>query len=1471
MFRTRTRLFSLLLSAIMVLSLFPLEVLAVGVKDSVVDSLASMYDGDRARAQEELDALFQAGIIDEDGRLVALDVREDGARVELDALAERIARGEAVGAITVNGNASTPEQILLIRQVSSMLELVQLLGEDVEITDAHVQNLEALLTGIADGGISLDDAIETGTLTLMGAGALPETATDTGEVDADENGVYTAPMIDGSVYDPAYAFTLTNPEDATWYADSRYSGAVLDGVVTLNCDDTAEAGGELTVTASLSEAQSVPVSFDYRAVGGSIGASGSGTVTWEAGDAADKTFTVTVDEKGENVLWDGGRAFVVNAANLKNATFADGAEAWSQTVTVEADDLIPMGEVTLTYDQNDWTKTNTRNYYSRYNLTSLYTSYLLIADRPVERPFTVKVSYVNAQKWDDSYVLLYGAPDVDQYYITTSDRDVYSVTSYSHNVNSQYAQISTRLAPKNIPNAFTEQEIVYDDEKITDEKWATFEQNSKMAIGFYCYESALSGNVTNHPSELVNPVSKIEVTGMMPTTRASVTGVSVPAGTYRSGEVVPVRVTFDHAVVLPEDVTLNVNGVACPALDAVFTESDVFTFGYTVRDVDTESLTVTAATGDAVWTDKWLNNSRGTITVADDAVNAVFGVDEGVSLASSGVKRADIDWDGTLAAVDNANPGEQVVTVLLPLNTSNPTWLISEAAAIGETVSLPLPGYADATATHYLAGAFLSCDGGATRYPLYVVNSGAQEGVALAARFTPANNESGSLRRDRADVYLAPEILNAADTEKYLPAWSAAKTDTHGYAYFEASEKDAPMPLRDTELSWYVKGGTPFDPEAFTDRLGYTGEEEIANGFMKLGEDRYLVLQDAEHPENQYDVEIYANQAFYNAAVGGLHVEDAGDLWLSYQVSARDNFTFTAPAFFTWESENEDVAEIVMDEDGVGHVALTGESGSVSFRLVVGNGSASKAYTLDAGSIGVLEGKNPFLSIPSYSRNITTLTELDTDVRFATNIVARNAAMGKGTAVTATLYRADGNGGRGEAVSDAPVSITVGADETEKLGHITLPAAWLAEAGEYVVEVAAHYEGGTVSGVTEEPMDLSADAFLTVKQSPVRVTLDTLDSYYVTSDSVPAIGYSLASATEGVEVQYTVQQSGGGVSSRIPVSGGTIPFSAARPDGLKTMYTITVYARNSEADAWSTDSMLLTVYNADALDLIVADVVAGEIGGTTGGTGSVVDGTTVALGNRGKLADYGVSGESYQLTFEDFNALRTDMSLQKVVSANYGSGVWGLLSDKLAWESSDSDKVSINYEQGGIYADIRNYSYDAYGPATDFLLVGKGDTSEPVTITAVHANNPVLTAEFDVTAETLTDQLYVFQFFPKLETAVSYTNGAGVERTLRTNERGELAVYEPDGITGAVMAMSELDHECYVGTFYPEFLLSGERDIASLQLYPCNNLRLKAVSKATLTFLTPDGEPYNGELILRGGVYKDGVYCPEARIRTSAD
>ena len=106
---------------------------------------------------------------------------------------------------------------------------------------------------------------------------------------------------------------------------------------------------------------------------------------------------------------------------------------------------------------------------------------------------------------------------------------------------------------------------------------------------------------------------------------------------------------------------------------------------------------------------------------------------------------------------------------------------------------------------------------------------------------------------------------------------------------------------------------------------------------------------------------------------------------------------------------------------------------------------------------------------------------------------------------------------------------------------------------------------------------------------------------------------------------------------------------------------------------------------------------------------------------------------------------------------------------------------------------------------------------------------------------------------------------------MKSEEDGRAAIYEESGIASDVYCRSEAteggDSAVYLGTVYQPNLVSGERDSTRLELYPLNNLQLRRAAQATLYFKQPDGTPYTGSVIFRGGVYREGEYAEKSPVR----
>ena len=76
-----TRVLCMLLSLVMVALMIPATVISAfagGMPEMLVTSLTDLYGGDETRAREDLEAMKDAGLINDKGEMVDLDIRENG-------------------------------------------------------------------------------------------------------------------------------------------------------------------------------------------------------------------------------------------------------------------------------------------------------------------------------------------------------------------------------------------------------------------------------------------------------------------------------------------------------------------------------------------------------------------------------------------------------------------------------------------------------------------------------------------------------------------------------------------------------------------------------------------------------------------------------------------------------------------------------------------------------------------------------------------------------------------------------------------------------------------------------------------------------------------------------------------------------------------------------------------------------------------------------------------------------------------------------------------------------------------------------------------------------------------------------------------------------------------------------------------------------------------------------------------------
>ena len=553
-----------------------------------------------------------------------------------------------------------------------------------------------------------------------------------------------------------------------------------------------------------------------------------------------------------------------------------------------------------------------------------------------------------------------------------------------------------------------------------------------------------------------------------------------------------------------------------------------------------------------------------------------------------------------------------------------------------------------------------------------------------------------------------------------------------------------------------------------------------------------------------------------------------------------------------WSSSDRDIATI---DENTGLVATTGTKvGAVTFTFTADNGTEdptddvtgrSEPYTVTAGD-------SLALVIPGNSSIVTRKNQPAT-VLWSSN--AAQMAPGKEFHYRIDLY--EGHYANEAALSDiTPVATyTAGKDKNSvRIGENVLSKLSKENTPAYTVRVSMPHPNAVGENVR-----LSALAWIIVQAPPATAKLTPPKSIYLKdTDGAVNIDWSVENATTGASQSPTltitrVTEDNNTTkvvdSERLPGTSGSYSLSlqSVQDGNLKDTYQVVLSVENP-GESPSTDSFPLYVYNANALK--VQDDKGEEI-------------SKLTMDNTSK-----VSGPLPTETAKILQ-LRQELGLIEYIGINYDKYGWNSFKDGIKWASSNNNAISVNYKQGGLYEDIKNFSFASYLPETKMALSGRANGT--ATVTATHAATG-MRAAVQVTAETLQNKFYLFQLTPAAETTLQYTDGKGAPKTVTTNSEGVLALYEPNGIASEVSLRSGSGGDIYLGTIYQENLRSGERDATKLQLYPLNTFSLRPVARASVTLITPGGDPLaNKTVTVRGGVYKNGGYCETALLGSRAD
>ena len=554
-----------------------------------------------------------------------------------------------------------------------------------------------------------------------------------------------------------------------------------------------------------------------------------------------------------------------------------------------------------------------------------------------------------------------------------------------------------------------------------------------------------------------------------------------------------------------------------------------------------------------------------------------------------------------------------------------------------------------------------------------------------------------------------------------------------------------------------------------------------------------------------------------------------------------------------WSSSDTDIATI---NEKTGLVATKGTKvGAVTFTFTADNGTEdttdddvtgeSKPYTVTAGD-------SLALVIPG-SASIVTRKNQPATVLWSSN--AAMMAPGKEFNYQIDLYAGNYTNEAQLSGHNPVASYTAGKGENS----VRIPENVLSELSNgntpaYTVRVSMPHPKAE-----SQDIRLSALAWIIVQAPPATAKLTPPQSIYLKdTDGTVNIDWSVENTTDGVSPQPTLtitrvteDNKTTKVVDKESLSGTAGSYSlqlqSVTDGNLKDTYQVVLSVENPGEESPSTDSFPLYVYDADALK------VQNDEGKTI---------SALTMDNTSK-----VSGTLPTETAKILQ-LRQELGLIEYIGINYDKYGWNSFKDGIEWVSSNNNAISVNYKQGGLYEDIRNFSFKSYLPETKMALSGRANGT--ATVTATHAATR-MSAAVQVTAKTLQNKFYLFQLTPAAKTTLQYTDGTGVPKTVTTNSDGVLALYEPNGIASEVSLRSGSGADIYLGTIYKENLRSGERDATKLQLYPLNTFSLRQVARASVTLITPGGDPLASKPVtVRGGVYKNGGYCEAAKLGSAA-
>jgi hypothetical protein len=362
-------------------------------------------------------------------------------------------------------------------------------------------------------------------------------------------------------------------------------------------------------------------------------------------------------------------------------------------------------------------------------------------------------------------------------------------------------------------------------------------------------------------------------------------------------------------------------------------------------------------------------------------------------------------------------------------------------------------------------------------------------------------------------------------------------------------------------------------------------------------------------------------------------------------------------------------------------------------------------------------------------------------------------------------------------------------------------------------------------------------AYLFILPQPLRVNFDR-PPVTIFSDEIGAVSFPFNLEGTNVSVavnvtsinpnfspanfSFTAGDDGGVVNvSPLPVAAGTLRDIYTVTIVASAQYTITNPIDNTETTGVQSRSATITfeVINSNALIITTA---------------------------RDNLTNIETIS---QMDSAQILALNRQINLDTFVEIDRRVYQWGSF-DFIGWVSEDVDIAGIYRLEDAGWVNVIESGRHVTGARYMPMVFGYADGI--AIISAYHTATGITADPIEINVATLQDQLYLISVFPQEHTTLTFYNSLGQHFEMQTDALGRIAIFEPNGIVGAIRFRSEHNGRLYLGTLYAASLITGEDGTGP---YPMNNFRLRPVSTQTFFAILPDGTPYRGPVATWGGVF----------------